>query len=70
MILKIPRDIISYYSSDIKIEHDNERITTRGWIDLNSDCIGITSDKDESEIYTEIKYSSLDDWFIIEGNRN
>ena len=60
-------EIISCYSDKIRIEHDKEHFSTAGWIDFNETCLGITNEREDSEIYTEIQYSSLDDWYISEG---
>jgi hypothetical protein len=68
MLISIFSEIIlSCFSDKIRIEHDKEHLNTCGWVDFNETCVGITSEREDSEIYTEVQYSSLDDWYIFEG---
>lgn len=45
----------------------NETITSSGWIDFNENTIGLTTWIKGEEVFTEIRYSSITDWYM-KGN--
>lgn len=45
----------------------SETITSSGWIDFNEDSIGLTTWTEGEEVFTEIRYSSITDWYM-KGN--
>lgn len=45
----------------------NGTITSSGWIDFNENSIGLTSWTEGEEVFTEIRYSSITDWYM-KGN--
>lgn len=45
----------------------NEIVTSSGWIDFNENSIGFTTWTEGEEFFTEIRYSSITDWYI-KGN--
>lgn len=44
-----------------------ETITSSGWIDFNENSIGLTTWTEGEEVFTEIRYSSITDWYM-KGN--
>ena len=59
--------IKSIQSKCIRFKQQNEIITSSGWIDFNENSIGLSTRTENEEVFTEIRYSSLTDWYM-KGN--
>lgn len=43
---------------------DAKKVSSSGWVDFNEASIGLTSQLNDGELYTEIRYISITDWYI------
>lgn len=57
--------IKSFESSQIKFVQESKTTVSHGWVDFNEASIGLTSWSENQEIYTEIRYKSITEWYLI-----
>lgn len=59
--------ILSIESKYIKIKQEKKDTISSGWIDFNEHSIGLTYSIKDEDLFTEIRYMSVADWYL-KGN--
>ena len=52
------------HSSSIKFIQKSKTIHSYGWVDFNEFSLGLASFTSDGDVYTEIRYASIADWYF------